>query len=231
MGCPCRAARVAKSLSARNARSAGPSCTCLPMLTSSLHQTRSLEPVSPSKGGEEPPLEGRSAYDAQLLDLKSDPLGRTDRPCPSPPRSATSPSSVTAGRERRRSSRRSFFQTGKINRLGSVRAGTTISDAADDEHERQLSISMSLEHTKWQDRKVTLSTSPAIQRSKVSTAVPRGSSKKPSSQLSAVMGVETIGHERHVAAPPGRQGYISAVIRCPPHTAQMTWISPRRRRG
>jgi elongation factor G len=49
-----------------------------------------------------------------------------------------------------------LFQTGKINRLGTVQAGTTISDSADDEHERQLSISMSLEHTEWQDRKVNL---------------------------------------------------------------------------
>ena len=49
-----------------------------------------------------------------------------------------------------------LFQTGKINRLGTVEAGTTVSDSADDEHERQLSISMSLEHTEWQDRKVNL---------------------------------------------------------------------------
>ena len=49
-----------------------------------------------------------------------------------------------------------LFQTGKINRLGSVEAGTTVSDADEDEHKRQLSISMSLEHTAWQDRKVNL---------------------------------------------------------------------------
>src|SRR4029078_4287614 len=39
---------------------------------------------------------------------------------------------------------------------GAVQAGTTTSDSADDEHERQLSISMSLEHTEWQDGKVNL---------------------------------------------------------------------------
>jgi elongation factor G len=49
-----------------------------------------------------------------------------------------------------------LFQTGKINRLGTVQAGTTVSDADEDEHSRQLSISMSLEHTEWQDRKVNL---------------------------------------------------------------------------
>src|SRR5262245_63263485 len=49
-----------------------------------------------------------------------------------------------------------LFQTGKINRLGTVQAGTTTSDSADDEQERQLSNSMSLEHTEWQDWKVNL---------------------------------------------------------------------------
>ena len=49
-----------------------------------------------------------------------------------------------------------LFQTGAINRLGAVEAGTTVSDADEDEHKRQLSISMSLEHTTWQERKVNL---------------------------------------------------------------------------
>jgi elongation factor G len=49
-----------------------------------------------------------------------------------------------------------LFQTGAINRLGTVEAGTTISDSDEDEHKRQLSVSMSLEHTTWQDRKVNL---------------------------------------------------------------------------
>ena len=43
-----------------------------------------------------------------------------------------------------------LFQTGTINRLGTVEAGTTVSDCDEDEHKRQLSISMSLEHTDWQ---------------------------------------------------------------------------------
>ena len=38
-----------------------------------------------------------------------------------------------------------LFQSGAVNRLGSVQAGTTISDADEDEHHRQLSISMSLD--------------------------------------------------------------------------------------
>jgi elongation factor G len=49
-----------------------------------------------------------------------------------------------------------LFQSGAINRLGSVQAGTTISDSDEDEHARQLSISMSLEHVPWQERKLNL---------------------------------------------------------------------------
>jgi elongation factor G len=49
-----------------------------------------------------------------------------------------------------------LFQTGAINRLGTVEGGTTVSDSDEDEHGRQLSISMSLEHTTWQERKVNL---------------------------------------------------------------------------
>ena len=49
-----------------------------------------------------------------------------------------------------------LFQSGASNRLGTVEAGTTISDSDEDEHKRQLSIAMSLQHVSWQDRKVNL---------------------------------------------------------------------------
>ncbi len=49
-----------------------------------------------------------------------------------------------------------LFQSGGINRLGSVEAGTTVSDSDEDEHQRALSISMSLTHASWQDRKLNL---------------------------------------------------------------------------
>jgi elongation factor G len=49
-----------------------------------------------------------------------------------------------------------LFQSGAINRLGTVEAGTTISDSDEDEHKRQLSIAMSLEHATWQERKLNL---------------------------------------------------------------------------
>jgi len=49
-----------------------------------------------------------------------------------------------------------LFQSGAINRLGTVEAGTTVSDSDEDEHKRQLSIAMSLEHAIWQERKLNL---------------------------------------------------------------------------
>src|SRR6476620_6453506 len=49
-----------------------------------------------------------------------------------------------------------LFQSGAINRLGTIEAGTTVSDSDEDEHKRAASISMSLEHVAWQDRKVNL---------------------------------------------------------------------------
>jgi elongation factor G len=49
-----------------------------------------------------------------------------------------------------------LFQSGAVNRLGSVEAGTTVSDWDEDEHRRALSISMSLAHAEWQGRKLNL---------------------------------------------------------------------------
>ncbi len=92
-----------------------------------------------------------------------------------------------------------LFQTGKINRLGTVEAGTTVSDADEDEHKRQLSISMSLEHTEWQDRKVNLIDvpgDPAFQGElRCAARVVEGALVT----VSAVMGVE-VGTSARVAA-------------------------------
>ena len=49
-----------------------------------------------------------------------------------------------------------LFQTGEVNRLGAIEAGTTVSDSDEDEQKRQLSISVSLTHTAWQGRKINL---------------------------------------------------------------------------
>src|ERR1700740_1677479 len=49
-----------------------------------------------------------------------------------------------------------LFQAGKTNRLGSIEQGTTVSDLDDDEHRRQLSLSGTLTHLEWHDRKINL---------------------------------------------------------------------------
>ena len=49
-----------------------------------------------------------------------------------------------------------LYQSGAVNRLGTVEGGTTVSDWDEDEHKRQLSISMSLAHASWQGRKLNL---------------------------------------------------------------------------
>ncbi len=49
-----------------------------------------------------------------------------------------------------------LYQTGEVARLGAIEAGTTVSDWDEDEHKRQLSISLALAHTTWQDRKINL---------------------------------------------------------------------------
>jgi elongation factor G len=53
-----------------------------------------------------------------------------------------------------------LFQAGAINRLGSVEAGTTVSDWDEDEHRRQMSLASSLAHLEWQGRKINLIDTP-----------------------------------------------------------------------
>jgi elongation factor G len=53
-----------------------------------------------------------------------------------------------------------LFQSGAVNRLGTVEAGTTVSDHDEDEHRRQMSLSASLAHVDWQGRKINLIDAP-----------------------------------------------------------------------
>jgi elongation factor G len=53
-----------------------------------------------------------------------------------------------------------LFQTGAVNRLGTIEAGSTVTDWDDDEHKRQMSLSSSLAHLSWQDRKINLIDAP-----------------------------------------------------------------------
>jgi elongation factor G len=53
-----------------------------------------------------------------------------------------------------------LFQTGMVNRLGTIQAGTTVTDWDDDEHSRQMSLSSALAHVEWQERKINLVDAP-----------------------------------------------------------------------
>jgi elongation factor G len=53
-----------------------------------------------------------------------------------------------------------LFQTGAVNRLGTIEAGTTVTDWDDDEQKRQMSLSSALAHLDWQGRKINLIDAP-----------------------------------------------------------------------
>ena len=53
-----------------------------------------------------------------------------------------------------------LFQSGAVNRLGTIDAGSTVADHDDDEHRRQMSLSSALCHVTWQNRKINLVDAP-----------------------------------------------------------------------
>src|SRR2546421_3128456 len=53
-----------------------------------------------------------------------------------------------------------LFQAGATNRLGTVEAGSTVSDWDEDEQRRQMSLSASICHLDWQERKINLIDAP-----------------------------------------------------------------------
>ena len=53
-----------------------------------------------------------------------------------------------------------LFQAGATNRLGTVEAGTTVSDWDEEEQRRQMSLAASLCHVAWQGRKINLLDTP-----------------------------------------------------------------------
>src|SRR5262245_39969955 len=53
-----------------------------------------------------------------------------------------------------------LFQSGAVNRLGTVEAGSTVGDWDEDEHRRQMSLAASLCHADWQGRKINLLDTP-----------------------------------------------------------------------
>jgi elongation factor G len=53
-----------------------------------------------------------------------------------------------------------LFQAGAVNRLGTIEAGSTVTDWDEDEQRRQMTISASLAHLEWQGRKINLIDTP-----------------------------------------------------------------------
>ena len=53
-----------------------------------------------------------------------------------------------------------LFQAGATNRLGVIEQGTTVSDWDEDEQAREMSISDTLCHLEWHDRKINLIDTP-----------------------------------------------------------------------
>jgi elongation factor G len=53
-----------------------------------------------------------------------------------------------------------LFESGAVNRLGTVEAGNTVSDWDEEENRRQMSLSASLAHVDWQGRKINLIDTP-----------------------------------------------------------------------
>jgi elongation factor G len=53
-----------------------------------------------------------------------------------------------------------LYQSGAVNRLGTVEQGSTVSDWDEDEQRRQMSLSATLTHCEWQGRKINLLDTP-----------------------------------------------------------------------
>src|SRR5215475_14505195 len=83
-----------------------------------------------------------------------------------------------------------LFQAGKTNRLGAIEAGTTVSDWDDEEHKRQMSLSASLCHCEWQERKINLIDTPGDSGFQADTVAALRVVEGALVVVSGVMGVE-----------------------------------------
>jgi elongation factor G len=83
-----------------------------------------------------------------------------------------------------------LFQAGATNRLGSVEAGTTVSDWEEDEQRRQMSLSASLGHCEWQGRKINLIDTPGDSGFQADTVASLRVVEGALVVVSGVMGVE-----------------------------------------
>jgi len=83
-----------------------------------------------------------------------------------------------------------LFQSGAVNRLGTVEAGTTVGDWDEDEQRRQMSLAASLAHLEWQGRKLNLIDTPGDSGFQADTITALRVVEGALVVVSAVMGVE-----------------------------------------
>jgi elongation factor G len=83
-----------------------------------------------------------------------------------------------------------LFQAGKTNRLGSIEAGTTVSDFEEDEQRRQMSLAASLVNLEWQGRKINLIDTPGDSGFQADTVASLRVVEGALVVVSGVMGVE-----------------------------------------
>jgi elongation factor G len=83
-----------------------------------------------------------------------------------------------------------LFQAGKTNRLGSIEQGTTVSDWDEHEQKRGMSLSGSLCHLEWKDRKINLVDTPGDAGFQADTFAALRVVEGVVMVLSGVMGVE-----------------------------------------
>src|SRR5256886_15891970 len=102
-----------------------------------------------------------------------------------------------------------LFQAGATNRLGTVEAGSTVSDWDDDEQRRQMSLSASICNVEWQGRKINLIDTPGDAGFQGDAIAALRVVEGALFTVSAVMGVEvqTSGHWQRADA-----GGLSRVI-------------------
>src|SRR3982751_4800148 len=83
-----------------------------------------------------------------------------------------------------------LFQAGKTNRLGTIEAGSTVSDFEEDEQRRQMSLAASLVNLEWQGRKINLIDTPGDSGFQADTVASLRVVEGALVVVSGVMGVE-----------------------------------------
>src|SRR6476661_4441660 len=83
-----------------------------------------------------------------------------------------------------------LFQSGAINRLGSIDQASTVSDWDDEEQRRKMSLAGSVCHAHWRDRKINLIDAPGDPGFQADTAAALRVVEGALVVVSAVMGVE-----------------------------------------